>query len=487
MESVSAEEFIDNCYNNIMDKQTQEAKHTLTSSASNALDGLWDQSFNDSTALAVSNKGIPQSTPTITKTMTQIQQHGILKDSLGESLRKRKKMSPVGNHPFNKEFNLSDEQYDIADAIHNSLLSVITDQIQDIELRADKSIEEKLDEYKLTIAYALHDHAEQLESLQEENKSIKTQYRILEGRLTRSEKLVEDLSEQLLQTDARSMRDNLVFFNIPEQSSENPEHILRDFFADEMQICDADQQGINFDRVHRMGQYSRGKNRPMVAKFNPYIGKEIVLKHAKNLDKSKKFGVNEQLPRELEERKKQLLPQFKDAQKDQKKPKWSMDKLVIDGKVLQVKKDTVMDININTTEIASQIKVYHAPPKTFNNSSFQGHHTKISTQDDVTPSLHAVFADSRVARATHNIYAYRLKRGTSFTEHYEDDGEWGAGRLLLKLLRDNHIEDRLVCVTRWYGGSHLGRARFDHILEAARQTLNIEATDQHPTSESTYL
>ena len=105
--------------------------------------------------------------------------------------------------------------------------------------------------------------------MQEEHKSIKTQYRILEGRLKRTEKLMEDLSEQLFQTDARSMKDKLVFFNIPERSYENPEHTLRDVFVDEIQICDAEQHRINFERDHRMGQYSRGKSRPMAAKFNP--------------------------------------------------------------------------------------------------------------------------------------------------------------------------------------------------------------------------
>ena len=230
---------------------------------------------------------------------------------------------------------------------------------------------------------------------------------------------------------------------------------------------------IKCDRVHRIGKKTEHHHRPIVAKFNPYEGRQIVLGHIKNLDKEKNFGVNEQLPRELAERKKTLLPKFKEAKRQQQSPRWSVDKLVIGQQVTQVKKDKVQDINLNTNDIALQLQnqVKHAPPKTYTNSSFQGHHIDIDSQDDIVPALHALYADNRVARATHNIYAYRLRHGGGVTEHFEDDGEWGAGRVLLKLLKDNDISNRLVCVTRWYGGTHLGKARFQYIEEAARDAL----------------
>ena len=81
----------------------------------------------------------------------------------------------------------------------------------------------------------------------------------------------------------------------------------------------------------------------------------------------------------------------------------------------------------------------------------------------------------RVARATHNIYAYRIMSGGDVIEHYEDDGKYGAGRRLLDLLRDNEISDRMICVTRWYDGSHLGPVRFNHILDAGKRVLQLQA------------
>ena len=54
--------------------------------------------------------------------------------------------------------------------------------------------------------------------------------------------------------------------------------------------------------------------------------------------------VSSGLPRELEERKKHLSPQYWEARSQDKKPKWSLDKLVINNQVHQVKRDWVRDI-----------------------------------------------------------------------------------------------------------------------------------------------
>ena len=186
---------------------------------------------------------------------------------------------------------------------------------------------------------------------------------------------------------------------------------------------------INFNRVHRIGPKSQTRHRFIVAKFNPSIGKTIVLDHIKNLDKNKGYGVNEQLPRELEERKKRLIPAFKQAKQEKKTPRWSNEKLIIGGKVTESRKDTVKDINVDLVQEAVELQstIKSGPLQTQGGSSFRGHCIEVMKQDDVIPALHALYADNRIARATHNIYAYRLRAGNgSIVEHYDDDREWGA-------------------------------------------------------------
>ena len=125
------------------------------------------------------------------------------------------------------------------------------------------------------------------------------------------------------------------------------------------------------------------------------------------------------------------------------------------------------------------------PPQSYEDSSFQGHKISVETQDDIIPALHTIWSDIRVAIATHNIYAYRIKGvGSKVVEHYEDDGEWGAGRRLLTVLQEKDITNTLVCVTRWCGKKLLGPSRFTHIVDAANEVLEPNTAQQDLQSET---
>ena len=53
----------------------------------------------------------------------------------------------------------------------------------------------------------------------------------------------------------------------------------------------------------------------------------------------------------------------------------------------------------------------------------------------------------------------------------EDDGEAGAGQLILQMLERAELRDHVVIVTRWYGGKELGGDRFRHVAAAVRHYL----------------
>jgi len=412
-----------------------------------------------------------------------------LGETLSEPLTQFMRDSPAGKKRKRsslKEGNkLSEEQKLIAETVMDSLLGVFSGYLTRYKDTINSQVQMALEKHEDQAEIIRNRHSTEMELLSRCLATTKDQLTITEGRLTRAEKELEDLREQQLRSEARSMRDNLVFYNVPEEGDqENTETTLRKFMKVEMKISDDDLNNvISFDRVHRIVDKDVKKNkdkkgkwiRPIVAKFTSSKGKETVMRHAKNLRKGMKFGVNDQLPREMDERKKQLMPQYKEAKAGNKRPKWSLDKLVIDKKVIEVERDRVKDIHLDTAEVAASMDIHHTQPMENNGSSFQGHSTKICSQDDVVPALHAIYADNKTARASHNIYAYRIQTGGgSLIEHYEDDRAWGAGRELLKLLRQHNITNRMVCVTRWNGASYLGRTRYDDILKAAKITLQIE-------------
>lgn len=115
-----------------------------------------------------------------------------------------------------------------------------------------------------------------------------------------------------------------------------------------------------------------------------------------------------------------------------------------------------------------------APPEwaisstvTSKNSVFVARACSVMSPSQTKAALaHLLATDKRVAKATHNVTAYRIREPTSsatatlprdFTyQDYDDGGETAAGGRLLHLLKVMDVWDVFVVVSRWYGGVRLG-------------------------------
>ncbi|GMK59042.1 hypothetical protein CspeluHIS016_0700570 [Cutaneotrichosporon spelunceum] len=113
-------------------------------------------------------------------------------------------------------------------------------------------------------------------------------------------------------------------------------------------------------------------------------------------------------------------------------------------------------------------QVYASDTVVDRKSRFLGHAASVASLGDVAAVVDLLLADKRIARATHPaIYAYRIG-----TESGSDDGgEAQAGSRLLALLEQHRVDNAVVVVTRWYGGSQLGADRFRRINEAGRDAM----------------
>lgn len=83
--------------------------------------------------------------------------------------------------------------------------------------------------------------------------------------------------------------------------------------------------------------------------------------------------------------------------------------------------------------------------------------------------------DKKFAKATHNSWALIGAGGAV----KNDDGEAGAGMVILRMLERNDLRDHVVIVTRWYGGKHLGGDRFRHVQTAVRTYLEALSSGTH--------
>ena len=68
--------------------------------------------------------------------------------------------------------------------------------------------------------------------------------------------------------------------------------------------------------------------------------------------------------------------------------------------------------------------------------------------------------NKKFSKARHNTWAVILSNGIQIKN---DDGEAGAGAIMLRMIETAELYDHIVVVTRWYGGTHLGGDRFRHI------------------------
>ena len=95
-----------------------------------------------------------------------------------------------------------------------------------------------------------------------------------------------------------------------------------------------------------------------------------------------------------------------------------------------------------------------------------------ASTDDARAFITELKQTKKFAKATHNTWALLTSEGPL----KNDDGEAGAGAIILKMLEREGLRDHIVVVTRWYGGKHLGGDRFRHVTDAVRYYLEAMKT-----------
>ena len=150
----------------------------------------------------------------------------------------------------------------------------------------------------------------------------------LEEQLDKQTEELHHLRDQLLQQQTRSMRSNLIFTGIPETTrDENSERVVRDFIEQKLGV---DTTNIEIERAHRLGGWKPRQTRPLVAKFLRFKEKEVIKQAAPKKLVNTKFGVNDQFPKEIKDKRRLLIPLMKDEKRKQKRANLIVDKLYTD-------------------------------------------------------------------------------------------------------------------------------------------------------------
>ncbi len=110
---------------------------------------------------------------------------------------------------------------------------------------------------------------------------------------------------------------------------------------------------------------------------------------------------------------------------------------------------------------------------------------KVSEAKVFIKKMKAEFKD-----ASHNVPAYVVGHGTSVIAHCNDDGEPSgtAGRPALAVLQGSGIGDAAVVVTRYFGGTKLGKGGLVRAYgDAVRAVLDVVPLAEKITTHSVML
>lgn len=177
---------------------------------------------------------------------------------------------------------------------------------------------------KLNIIYdQLTKNYEKIQAIEtSQSKCISDIYNVNKGYITTKHKLdkIEELCDVHTQTlrrltyhsidqEARSRRNNIIFYGITENTRYNDRDIILMFMCDELNI---DTSQMCIERAHRLGTLhsptNRSKNdpkRPLIVKFRDYIDTDTVMERAYRL-RGSVFGIDRDYPREIANARKQL-------------------------------------------------------------------------------------------------------------------------------------------------------------------------------------
>lgn len=150
-------------------------------------------------------------------------------------------------------------------------------------------------------------------------------------RNTRTQKSIK---YKQIDLEARSRRNNLIFFNMPENEDENVSEKLRALFRDKLDIEDP----VAIQRAHRLGHRKQppdGKPRPVIACLRDYPDVDLIISRSGRL-KGTRLGVSRDYPEEIRRARARLQADRRQARQDGKHAIIAYPaKLVVDGTVVR--------------------------------------------------------------------------------------------------------------------------------------------------------
>lgn len=304
--------------------------------------------------------------------------------------------------------------------------------------------------------------------------------------VVKQDETITSLQSVIYNMQAGASRRNLIFYSIVDESKEhnsttkeNPAWTIAAFLKNVLQL---NQHEIVIENAFRLGG---GVDRPILAVFKNFKDKQLIMQKVELLKgktnkNGKAYFISEQLPEKLAEDRKQHYyrkKQNRDLPSDKQLPLTvQKNQLYVGDKKFETAIQPITPAVWLRKTVAELNNIDHFPvikgaTAHKEGSFFISYAAKVSSLQEVQTAYNKI--RRLEPEATHVMCAYRLP-GLDFInlQSFLDDGEHGAGRLMLDMLYEERSFERAVFVVRYYGGVHLGAQRFKIITQLAKTALD---------------
>ncbi len=239
-------------------------------------------------------------------------------------------------------------------------------------------------------------------------KSLSTRVHFLEGNQAKDQQSIRKLAQGQTDLVCRSMRNNIMIHNYPEDRNERPYHvpvIVRDFLINDLGMPEEQVDFLSIDRAHRSGK--RKPNAPRSIVFNLIYteDKDIIMSYSRNLSNSR-FKISSQYPPEIAEKRKALKNLMSEKYKNEPQKVLKQDKLFVKGSevVLPEINPKLAPSGYDPTSVDFETDlptVHESEEITVKGNAFYGFAARISNGEDAKMVLDGIKAKQTSRPANH--------------------------------------------------------------------------------------
>ncbi|XP_061195102.1 uncharacterized protein LOC133203309 [Saccostrea echinata] len=315
--------------------------------------------------------------------------------------------------------------------------------------------------------------------LRQENTQLRRELELLRSVVIRMDRKMSLMEHEVTDLRSRSMRDNILIHNYPYEPNEDLPTSMPVTFKELLGV------DVSFVRIHRNGarpQYNSDRPVSITAKLTDRSKINTIL-NAQKLKKIAKqplpFFITTQQPASIVSARNRVYDTAESLRSQNITVKIQKNQIILpngssykDDIPFLSNADALL-VTPEETEHLDSVETKNSDPIKKDGSEFMAFGARVKTVEDVKNMYSKVLIDPYAASADNRILVYRFSTvdGTVH-ENYHDDCEHGAGRRLLRYMRENQIHNTAFVITRWMGEVHIGPQRFAIMEQLINEVAN---------------